>query len=156
MIGSSKPKQHPYRIFVGRIPFDAKEKVIYKYFSRFGSISSVSIKHERGSGMSKGYGFLNCADEATYNTILSKKVHRIRGSTVDCGPAYAPLKTKHLPPIEKRKIFIKKMAGNLKNEDLVQYFSRFGKVAQAYYLMKSVPGSHHVNRKIGYVEFFSP
>ena len=115
MSSSSKQNQHPYRIFVGRIPFHAKEEEILKYFSRFGSISSTCIKHERGSGKSKGYGFLNCTNKDTYNTILSKKVHRINGSYVDCGPANAPLKTKHLSPIEQRKIFIKKMKGNLKN-----------------------------------------
>ncbi len=53
----------PKTIYVGNIPWSASEDELKAFFSDFGQIISARIITERATGRSKGYGFIEVADE---------------------------------------------------------------------------------------------
>lgn len=86
------------------------------------------------SDISKGYGFINCENKKTYDRILTTKNHMIKGRLVEINQAIKrngevpeDLKTKSL-----KKLFIGGLPPEATRDDLVEYFSNFGEVANAY------------------------
>jgi RNA recognition motif-containing protein len=51
-------------IYVGNLSFDATENDLREAFEAFGQVSSVNIIKDRYSGKSRGFGFVEMADEA--------------------------------------------------------------------------------------------
>ncbi|MFC2153021.1 RNA recognition motif domain-containing protein [Actinomycetota bacterium] len=51
-------------IFVGNLPFSASEGDLRQIFSDYGEIESVAIILDRDTGRSRGFGFVELADEA--------------------------------------------------------------------------------------------
>ena len=52
-----------FRIFVGRIPKHASNKDLDEYFSQFGPIKNATVKRDKNTKLSRGFGFINCQDE---------------------------------------------------------------------------------------------
>ena len=50
-------------IFVGNLSFEAKEEDVLKVFSAFGTVASVAIVMEKKGKKSRGFGFVEMADE---------------------------------------------------------------------------------------------
>src|SRR5512139_1245036 len=46
------------KLYVGNLPYSATEDSLKEAFSRFGTVESVTIITDRGTGQSKGFGFL--------------------------------------------------------------------------------------------------
>lgn len=57
----SAEKEHDQKkaIFVGNIPFDAKDEDLWKVFADCGEIESVRLVRDGLTGMGKGYGYVN-------------------------------------------------------------------------------------------------
>lgn len=53
----------PKTIYVGNIPWSTTEDQLKGYFSEHGQILSARIITERATGRSKGYGFVEVADD---------------------------------------------------------------------------------------------
>ena len=51
-------------IFVGNLPFSASEGDLRQIFSDYGEIESVAVILDRDTGRSRGFGFVELADEA--------------------------------------------------------------------------------------------
>lgn len=51
-------------IFVGNLPFTASEGDLRQIFSDYGEIESVAIILDRDTGRSRGFGFVELADDA--------------------------------------------------------------------------------------------
>ncbi|MCX5662595.1 MAG: RNA-binding protein [Planctomycetota bacterium] len=51
-------------IYVGNLPYGTTDQELQDLFSQFGAISKVSIITDRETGRSKGFGFVEMADEA--------------------------------------------------------------------------------------------
>lgn len=51
-------------IFVGNLPFSATEADLRALFADYGEIDSVAIINDRDTGRSRGFGFVELADEA--------------------------------------------------------------------------------------------
>ncbi len=84
--------------------------------------------------MSKGYGFINCENKKTYDRILSIKTHLIRDRVVEIN--HAIKRNGEIPEDIKlkslRKLFVGGLAFETTREDLVEHFSYFGAIANAY------------------------
>lgn len=53
----------PKTIYVGNIPWTISEDDLKTYFSEHGQVMDARIITERATGRSKGYGFLEVAEE---------------------------------------------------------------------------------------------
>ena len=51
-------------IYVGNLPFDATEADLRSLFADYGSVTSASVITDRDTGRSRGFGFVEVADQA--------------------------------------------------------------------------------------------
>lgn len=51
-------------IYVGNLPFNTKDSDLQTLFAEFGAIQKVSIITDRETGRSRGFGFVEMADDA--------------------------------------------------------------------------------------------
>ena len=50
-------------IYVGNLSFDATETDLQNAFDQYGDVNSVSIVKDRGTGRSRGFGFVEMRDD---------------------------------------------------------------------------------------------
>lgn len=65
-------------IFVGSLPFKLEEADLKELFEAFGEVSSVKIISDRETGRSKGFGFVEMADDEA----AKKAIADLNGSEV--------------------------------------------------------------------------
>ncbi len=140
------------RLFIGGISYDTTKQDLHEYFGRFGHIADCSIVYNRATGISKGYGFIKIKDRPVANIILEHGKHYIKGRLVDVdqaldGEAKAP---DHLITKGLRRLFVGGLSTHVKVKDLLDYFSTFGKVLNAF---KISDPTTKTERNFGYVEF---
>jgi cold-inducible RNA-binding protein len=59
------------KIYVGNLSFQTTESDITQAFSGFGAVESVSIITDRDTGRSKGFGFVEMADQADADKAIN-------------------------------------------------------------------------------------
>ena len=52
------------KIYVGNLPWSASEAELSDMFAKFGSVSSATVVSDRETGRSRGFGFIEMAEEA--------------------------------------------------------------------------------------------
>ncbi len=52
------------KLYVGNLPDSATERDLSDKFAAFGTVKSVKLVTDRGTGRSKGFGFIEMASEA--------------------------------------------------------------------------------------------
>src|ERR1700754_5038178 len=67
-------------IFVGSLPFKVQEADLKELFEAFGEVSSAKIINDRETGRSKGFGFVEMADDEA----AKKAIAELNGSEVAC------------------------------------------------------------------------
>lgn len=50
-------------IYVGNLPYNVKEDELRKIFESYGEVNSINVIKDRFSGRSKGFAFVEMADE---------------------------------------------------------------------------------------------
>lgn len=137
------------KIFIGGIAARELPSEIEAYFSKFGPLLQCRIKSDRKTGLCLGFGYVTCAEVATYENILSSSNHCINGRVVECKKM---LKKEQLDEqIEeerKKKLFIGNLSLGTSNESLYQYFIQFGPIINAYVICK--PGTEE-SKGFGFV-----
>lgn len=58
-------------IFVAKLNYGTSEEVLKNLFEQFGRVVSVKIVMDRETGRSKGYGFVEMADEQEGNNAIN-------------------------------------------------------------------------------------
>jgi len=85
------------KIYVGNLSFQTSESDITQAFSGFGTVESVSIITDRDTGHSKGFGFVQMADQAD----ATKAINALNGTEV----AGRKWTVNEARPMEKRNNF---------------------------------------------------
>jgi RNA-binding protein Musashi len=111
------------KVFVGGLSPDTKMEHLREYFSNYGAVESVTVKYDK-SGRSKGFGFVLFEDPDTPNKVYSQDVHIIQGKRVDTKSAH------RRDQALARKVFVGGLDPEITDEELTEYFSQFGKIAQ--------------------------
>jgi RNA recognition motif-containing protein len=60
------------KLYVGGIPYRTTEDELRNAFSEVGEVTSVSILTDRMTGRSRGFGFVEMADEATAQAAIDR------------------------------------------------------------------------------------
>ena len=74
------------KLFVGNLSFEVSENDLQDLFAQAGSVSSVNLMQDRGTGRSRGFGFVEMATEADTAkaiTMFSGKEFKGRALTVN-------------------------------------------------------------------------
>mmetsp|Transcript_35389 Transcript_35389/g.65898 ORF Transcript_35389/g.65898 Transcript_35389/m.65898 type:complete len:229 (+) Transcript_35389:47-733(+) len=83
-------KGGPYKVFVGGLPQECTTDTLNEYFSTFGMLTDVVVMTDRGTGRSRGFGFVSYETPEPVDAIMSMhKEHNIMGKWIDCKPATA-------------------------------------------------------------------
>lgn len=83
----------------------------------------VNLKYDTVTGISRGFAFISFAEEKSVEEVLRKPLHTIHGRYIEARRAKSR-------PVFK-KIFVGGIDTSLTEEDIRDYFSRFGKVSCA-------------------------
>ena len=152
------------KLFLGGLSLDTVEKDLRKHFIQFGEIVDVQVMRDKSgesAGKSRGFGFVTFSCSFMAEAALDAKEHII--NDVKIAPRYAapdkPRYKKTLPELEqeldtecknKRSIFVGALKDTIGEEDLVRYFSGFGKVLRAVKIKDHATGS---KKTFGFVDF---
>ena len=60
-----------FRIYVGNLSFETTEQTLTDLFAQHGTVSSVSVITDRFTGRSRGFGFVEMADETEGKAAMS-------------------------------------------------------------------------------------
>lgn len=66
------------KLFVGSLPFETSEDQLHAMFASHGSVASAKIISDRETGRSRGFGFVEMADDAQAKSAIQM----LNGSTV--------------------------------------------------------------------------
>ncbi|XP_043914576.1 RNA-binding protein 34 [Protopterus annectens] len=71
---ASKDSSHDQKrsIFVGNLPYDMEEEVLWKHFSECGQVEAVRLIRDRSTGLGKGFGYV--LFESTDDVFLALKL----------------------------------------------------------------------------------
>jgi RNA recognition motif-containing protein len=134
-------------LFLGGLNADLGLSTLRGYFSKFGTISKISIP---GGKKSKGYAFIKYEDNEGLVAALAQ-THTIAGRLVNTTQALAPKEArKQTSKKTKKKIFVGGLSTKTSEQDLLDCFSKFGTVVNAYLIWDEVTKK---TKKFGFVEF---
>ena len=138
------------KLFVGGLNYISMRADIKSYFETFGPVSSCSLLTDKSTGKSRCFAFVSIEDPdlSLKEKILSRK-HEINGKIVDVKLAVEGKKREEMLDSSK-KIFVGGLDPNVKNDDLRDYFSKYGPVREACVLFDNNRGA---SRCFGFVTF---
>ncbi|KAL3876962.1 hypothetical protein ACJMK2_034738 [Sinanodonta woodiana] len=110
------------KLFVGGLSWETTQKDLKDYFSKFGEVTSCTLKTDLETKRSRGFGFVVFGDSTIVDKVLTEKEHKLHGRTID--PKRAN------PRGEKviKKFFVGKLDPAVPEEKIRAYFEKFGKI----------------------------
>lgn len=67
------------KLFVGSLPWEVDDAKLNELFSKFGAVSSAVVLKDRMTGRSRGFGFVEFADDAAAEAAIKE----LNGSDLD-------------------------------------------------------------------------
>ncbi|CAK9067537.1 unnamed protein product [Durusdinium trenchii] len=78
-------KGGPYKVFVGGLSQEVTTEILSDYFSTFGTLTDSVVMTDRGTGRSRGFGFVSFDTPDPVDQIMAMhKEHTIMGKWIDC------------------------------------------------------------------------
>lgn len=106
------------KLFVGGISWDSTVKDVREYFEKYGKVINCTLKTDFQTQKSRGFGFVCFASPEAVDKVLAEKEHKLNGRNMD------PKKATPRP----KKIFVGKLDPDTPQEEVSEYFSKFGEV----------------------------
>ena len=153
------------KLFLGGLAQETIERDLRKHFTQFGQIVDVQVMRDKDTGLSRGFGFVTFACSFMAEAAIEhKEDHVINDRKIEPRLAKpdAPRQKKTLPELEresqalddqcknKRSVFVGALKSTIREEDLVNYFSVFGKVLRAVKIFDKSTGE---KKTFGFVDF---
>lgn len=137
-------------IFVGGLKASFTEEVIKAYFTKFGEVESIEMK-KRKKGINKGFCIVKFSNGKIAERVLKRKEHFIEKRLVTCREYLngGELK-KSKQEKNNRKIYISGLSPDITNEDIMDFFKKFGEVEAGYSLKNDITGK---SKGFGFVTF---
>ncbi|XP_041485857.1 heterogeneous nuclear ribonucleoprotein D-like isoform X2 [Lytechinus variegatus] len=125
-IYASKEQDDDKKLFVGGIAWETTSDKLQAYFSAFGKVVDCDIKKDQVTKRPRGFAFVLFENASSVEKVLQTQEHRLDNKNIDPKPAKAIKK-----PEKKKKIFVGGIGTDLKDEQLLEYFSKFGNVVES-------------------------
>ncbi|KAK9282237.1 hypothetical protein L1049_005151 [Liquidambar formosana] len=151
-----EPSIHPRdsssgKLFVGGVSWETTEETFSNYFSKYGEITDSVIMMDKHSGRPRGFGFVTYADPAIADKVLEED-HVIDGRAVEVKRT-VPREDMLVKGVTKtKKIFVGGIPPSLTEDELKEYFSFYGSIAEQQIMMDHKTGR---SRGFGFVTFNS-
>ena len=59
------------RLYVGKLPYSTTDQVLTDLFEQYGQVLSATVIVDRGTGQSKGFGFVEMSNEQEARTAMN-------------------------------------------------------------------------------------
>ncbi len=59
------------RLYVGNLPYSAREEALRELFSRYGEVQRVDVATDRETGRSRGFAFVDMATDAEADAAIA-------------------------------------------------------------------------------------
>jgi len=151
------------KLFLGGLAEETTEKDVMKAFEVFGTIVDMKVMRDVDTGRSRCYGFVTFAQEFMLEAALEKREFEINGKLVipkratPDEPRYRMCKTAFDKSTDigslcegKRSIFVGSLRDNIDEDDIINYFSGYGRVVRAHKIVDKETGLVH---NYGFVDF---
>jgi len=111
------------KLFVGNLSWETSQKDLKDYFTKFGEVTSCTLKTDLDTRRSRGFGFVVFAKSVTVDKVLEEKTHSLGGRNID---------PKRANPRKEReackKIFCGKVDPGVSEAEIRKYFGTFGEI----------------------------
>lgn len=111
------------KLFVGGLNRETDDEELKNYFSSFGVVAECMVKKDPNTGMSRGFGFVSFTDPVSVDHVLAESTHVLHGKNID--PKRAKARSGNE---ECTKVFVGGLDPNLSENEIREYFGRFGKI----------------------------
>lgn len=106
------------KLFVGGVSWGTTAKELREYFEKFGKVVNCTLKTDYSTQKSRGFGFVCFASEDSVKKVMDQGNHELNGRKLD--PKKATPRAK--------KIFVGKLDQTVTEDEVKEYFSKFGEV----------------------------
>ncbi|CAH8519315.1 unnamed protein product [Dicrocoelium dendriticum] len=129
-VGDSKADQDK-KLFVGGLSPKTNEESLRSYYSQWGEITDVVVMKDPRSNKSRGFGFVTFKEAASVDKAQADRPHKLDGKDVDSKRAMPREETSPEVHAAVKKIFVGGLKKEVTNDDLAEYFGKFGNVTDA-------------------------
>ncbi len=60
------------KLFVGNLPYTTTNETLGEFFAQYGEVESAAVIMDRGTGRSKGFGFVEMINDAEADTAIAQ------------------------------------------------------------------------------------
>ncbi|KAK7261692.1 hypothetical protein RIF29_28009 [Crotalaria pallida] len=139
------------KLFVGGISWDTSEETFFKYFNKYGEVVDSVLMMNKHSGRPRGFGFVTFADSAVADKVLAQE-HTIDSRVVEVKRTVPREDMEAIPVFRTKKIFVGGIPPFLTDDELKEYFSPYGNIAEYQVMLDRQTGR---SRGFGFVTFDS-
>jgi len=132
------------KLLVRQINFKSTEETLQEYFTQYGEVREVQLKKNH-DGTSRGFGFIVFSDPAHIDLALEVAEHKIDDKVVICSRAKS-LSDK----MKTRKLFIGGLPAALSEENLREYFEKYGPIDNFQFVMNK---QTNIRKAFCFIEF---
>lgn len=137
-------------LFIGGLNPKVKRNELMTHFSNYGKITNLFQKIDTVTKCNKGYAFVYFQYKNSIERV-QQETQIIGGRQVECKKSQGRQHNNNdLSQTIKCKIYVGNLQPNFYKEDLVYYFSVYGKIKHAYLIYES---DTNVSKGFGYVHF---
>lgn len=119
------------KLFVGGLNPKTNEESLRSYYSQWGEITDVVVMKDPRSNKSRGFGFVTFKEAASVDKAQASRPHKLDGKEVDSKRAMPREETSPEVHAAVKKIFVGGLKKDVTNDDLAEYFGKFGTVTDA-------------------------
>jgi len=138
MLHSNNISHNHKKIFIGGFDRKACELKIKQFFSKLGPIYHFELKKKKSkskNAYSLGYAILT-TDLPTFNRLIGGKQLLFEGRKIECKPfLQGDELTQFNTQFNKRRIYVEGLPLDTADQDLKEFFSKFGAVDNAYVII---------------------
>jgi hypothetical protein len=148
------------KLFIGGLSYETTDVQFASFFSRYGEVRDAKIMRVRGTGDSRGFGFVTFADANSAQKVLDSAAAgelELDGRKIDPKIAVPRDMNRQRPgpggaPARTSKIFVGGLSPDTNQDSLREYFTVYGTISETMVMMDNATGR---SRGFGFVTFES-